>query len=860
MSDTALTEDALQRNKRLIMRSINSSKASTEKALAEQPSDSAAHRAAVHLDEWKASISKLEEVVNDLLDFVETDGKSEAQIEAAEAKVSEDLISQQRTWAHNKAKLNAMIKGLDHKETPTGRPSLVGGDGTPGNPLVKLPDIPVPKFNGEMKNFTEWHAMFKAMVHDNEALEDVQKLYFLKQAMMGDAAHLLKYFWLDESMYAEVYKFVLNRFHNKRAIIGMHFKELVGLPEITVKTLRESLDKVNAIIRGLKVCGLDIDKMSPLITFIVVQKLPELVRVEWENSHYDYSTYPGFEPLHTFLQNRCFAYESGKVETVSKASGASALKGPQAKKSGQQETPKRKSSFSSTAKNAGSGAVLCPLCAKGHYLSQCSKFLESSVSERYGLVKRKNLYANCFRSGHIAADCRSSSCRKCQKPHNTLLHREILTTEPKKEQDTSEKPADDSKKKATLLVTARKDCVVLLPSAVANVHLGQKIVKVRILIDTCSQVNLVTEKLVRNCHLRMVRSSTEIIGVSHLVTIQLGYRFSHHRVSIDAEVVTNLPYKVVPEYIRFVLGLAADLQLADCTLKTDDVDILIGGEFAHQVLLNHRKFIGDLCLQESHLGLVAQGPIPTPGKHTQQSCNLIVAIEEALTQFWEAEEVEPSSRQEDDLDACESHFQATHSRLPDGRFEVRLPFKNMAERLTNTRNQAIASLIKFEKKYNEEVRDSYKAFMADYLELGHMVPVPKDSARYYIPHLPVLRPSSSSTKLRVVFNASAKNNTGESLNEILMKGPPLQPELFDTLIGFRKYQLAFSANILKMYRQVSMHPEDRRFQTILWRDDPSKEIQEYQLTTLMYGTTPASYLATKCLQMLAEEVKEDQPR
>ncbi|XP_049816478.1 uncharacterized protein LOC126263429 [Schistocerca nitens] len=56
-----------------------------------------------------------------------------------------------------------------------------------------------------------------------------------------------------------------------------------------------------------------------------------------------------------------------------------------------------------------------------------------------------------------------------------------------------------------------------------------------------------------------------------------------------------------------------------------------------------------------------------------------------------------------------------------------------------------------------------------------------------------------------------------------------------------------------MYCQVSLHPDDRNFQRILWRESPSEPVQEYRLCTLTYGTTPAAFLATRCLQQLALE-------
>ncbi|KYM79367.1 hypothetical protein ALC53_10162, partial [Atta colombica] len=44
-----------------------------------------------------------------------------------------------------------------------------------------------------------------------------------------------------------------------------------------------------------------------------------------------------------------------------------------------------------------------------------------------------------------------------------------------------------------------------------------------------------------------------------------------------------------------------------------------------------------------------------------------------------------------------------------------------------------------------------------------------------------------------------------------------------------------------------------RLQRILWRNNPSANVNTYELTTITYGTASASFLATRCLKHLAEQ-------
>ncbi|KAH8318619.1 hypothetical protein KR067_003137, partial [Drosophila pandora] len=95
-------------------------------------------------------------------------------------------------------------------------------------------------------------------------------------------------------------------------------------------------------------------------------------------------------------------------------------------------------------------------------------------------------------------------------------------------------------------------------------------------------------------------------------------------------------------------------------------------------------------------------------------------------------------------------------------------------------------------------------FMEEYESLCHMSPAGNDvlaSPHYVIPHQCVLRPQSTTTKLRVVFDASCKTSTQKCLNDLLMVGP-IQEELYSTLLRFRLNKLALIADIKKMYRQV----------------------------------------------------------
>jgi len=81
----------------------------------------------------------------------------------------------------------------------------------------------------------------------------------------------------------------------------------------------------------------------------------------------------------------------------------------------------------------------------------------------------------------------------------------------------------------------------------------------------------------------------------------------------------------------------------------------------------------------------------------------------------------------------------------------------------------------------------------------------------------------------------------------------------DIIHRFRRFAIAFTADIAKMYWQILFHPDDCKFQYILWRNSINEEIQIYRLNTVTYGTVCAPYLAIKCLRTLAEDFKAKFP-
>lgn len=268
---------------------------------------------------------------------------------------------------------------------------------------------------------------------------------------------------------------------------------------------------------------------------------------------------------------------------------------------------------------------------------------------------------------------------------------------------------------------------------------------------------------------------------------------------------------------------------------------------------------------DTQLGWIVFGSFATPNTSSLVTLTTTVespAVADLLQKFWLVEEpAAPSSPTTEDQ-WCEEYFKNSTSRDPTGRFCVALPFCHLytglhqphytsRHRLGDSRSIALKRFFNLERRLmkDAELYAAYRKFMSTYQALGHMVPAP-EPGDYFIPHHAVLKADGDVSKLRVVFDASSASSSGRSLNDVLCTGPKLQVDLRDILLRCRTHRYILSADIVKMYRQILIRPEDRRFQHIFWRNSPNDDIIEFLLCTVTYGLNCAPYLAIRCLHEL----------
>ena len=86
---------------------------------------------------------------------------------------------------------------------------------------------------------------------------------------------------------------------------------------------------------------------------------------------------------------------------------------------------------------------------------------------------------------------------------------------------------------------------------------------------------------------------------------------------------------------------------------------------------------------------------------------------------------------------------------------------------------------------------------------------------HYIPHHAVVRHDKKTTKVRVVFDASARS-TGPSLNNCLHTSPKFDQRILEILLRFRSYPAGLVADVEKVFLMISITPRDRDALRFLW--------------------------------------------
>lgn len=622
--------------------------------------------------------------------------------------------------------------------------------------------------------------------------------------------------------------------------------EMPGYYKESATNLRTLLDSTQMHLRALKSLGEETDHWSTLSICIMASKLDRNTHREWERSVTD-KKMPKFDTFIEFLQKRCQVLEATSVESGNKSYN----QGQNNSNGGA-----KKHSLATTRK-----PDFCNFCKGEHKIYNCEKFHNLSIQERRDAVKTAGLCFNCLRKGHRSCDCTLSKCKTCNRRHHTLLH------------------TDDERFSGLVNLQAQVSSQVMLSTALIDINgkNGAKI-QARVILDSGSQSNFITERFAKLLNIQRNNVNIPVEGLNQMET-KIKHSLTARIQSKTTEFSDNLEFLIIPEicdtlplqYVdRRQIDIPNNIKLADPEFhKPEKIDALLGAEIFYDLLL-----IGQVKLakhpalwQKTKLGWVLAGKLGAGAGPLNKTKNYLTLdpLHRQMTRFWEIEEMPEQTFLSDEESAVEKHFKDNVQRDLDGRYIVKLPFNEKKENLGDSKKMAEKRFFALERKFkqNDKLKQEYVKFMREYEDLGHMKRVPNGETLndgYFLPHHAVIKNSSNTTKVRVVYDGSAKTSSGVSLNDTLKVGPTIQNTLFDIIIRSRRHEIVLFADIEKMYRMVKVDADDLKYQRILWRENPQEDLKVFELNTVTYGTASAPFLATRALHELADNERENYPR
>ncbi|XP_055604920.1 uncharacterized protein LOC129753147 [Uranotaenia lowii] len=468
----------------------------------------------------------------------------------------------------------------------------------------------------------------------------------------------------------------------------------------------------------------------------------------------------------------------------------------------------------------------------------------------------------------VSAEQQSSSSVPAAAPRINVAHSGITSTST----SCHSQALDRSR---VILATA----VVVVVDDVGNQHLA------RALLDSGSECCFATSRLYNLMKVRRSKVNVPIAGIGSSST---KVKFQFHAIvkSRTSDYTTTLPFLILPKVTIDLptidvnisqWPIPKNLQFADPDFyERHPIDLVLGAEIFFDLFSPPGHiFLGESLpsVVNSVFGWVVSGKTNSNEIISQTNpkiCHVatLKRLENQIEKFWIIDESAfPTSPYSPEESKCEEFFCCTVSRNSEGRYIVRLPLKrDVINQLGDNSRSAVRRFQLMENRLQKEpsLGEQYREFMTEYIRLGHMELVTEcehtTKQAYYLPHHPVIRDCSTTTKVRVVFDASSRSSTGVSLNNALMVGPTIQQDLRAIVMRSRTYPFVLIADIEKMYRQILVHPDDTPLQRIFWRSSPDQPIQTYELKTVTYGTASAPFLATRVLKQLAIDEAEGFPK
>ncbi|XP_064475845.1 uncharacterized protein LOC135389743 [Ornithodoros turicata] len=775
---------------------------------------------------------------------------------------------------------------------------------------VKLPKLDLIKFNGQRKNWMAFWEQFRQVVHENAKLSACDKFNYLRTALTGEAASAISGLPPTERCYGDALEILKGRFGNESLQIEDHMTRLMDLQPVRsqqdTRGLRKLHDELAAHVRALTALGVPEESFSSMLYSLMLRLMPQALVIDFNRKELEAEDEAAIRDRNDRGDGRIDSGPSGtqhvtKVKNFMKflrveaecrerllvAHGTVAVTPQPSQKNEDKRKytrkPKRPSSASALLHTTVQSSE-CFFCkAREHLTKDCTA--DIPMDEKLRKLQESGRCFRCTGANHISKRCwRKLQCTKCQERHASSV------CNPKADKlSTEDKNSDGSMQMSLGLVEETSDSVTVLQTSVAwcKGELGKA--KCKVMFDTGSQRSFVTEEVAERLRCRTVGKEKLRIGVFggqgaertfRRVSLKLQSMSSDKEYKIEVLVTDVISTQRTPTPGPAIIDSMREKNLAVehllCRESRQQVQILVGADHYWDLVTGKVvRLRSSLRAVETRLGWTVYGTTAESGisEHYNQALVFRLSVDElerssSLGQFWELEAIGIAAEKDSGVeDSVLQRFRETVEQK-DGRYEVSLPYKTTSN-LGNNQEVALKRLGQLTRRLirNEEMMERYDQAIRMYSESGmaERVSLTEGQKVYYMPHQAVFRESSSTTKLRVVFDCSSSYGNAKSLNDCLESGPNLNPDVVELLLNFRLNKIALVADVEKAFLQIQVKEDDRDALRYLWyatkpkSGTPLPQMQCWRMTRVPFGTTASPFLLAATLRYHFEKMKDEYP-
>ncbi|MCP9259467.1 Pao retrotransposon peptidase family protein [Dirofilaria immitis] len=727
---------------------------------------------------------------------------------------------------------------------------------------VHLPQLQLPTFSGDPKTWRQFWNSFDVAVHF-QAIPDVQKLNYLMSCLRGEALLAVRGYDIAPQNYNIIRKVLIEKFGEDSIIKKSLYAELQSIKrsdrdwKVTIEAIERILRQLEAIGENLDHCSIETSIESKLPIWILHKVYEQKKRGAWSIDRLRQILGELVQINEEVARNQSFSNEKKSIDFKQKRASHNNKGETSALSTIKQFKSTKSSGHESTTqpKKIARDKRPCAFCNKDHWDNECSTY--PTLKQRMEYLRKNNACLNCLRTGHATNNCnkKKRSCFHCKNPHNTALcyvKYGMQTAESRNSANVINSIAQSTHQQGQEILLLCKEIEIINPIMPENHE------EVLVLFDIGSQSSFISTKLANR--LRLERKETENLSISsfgnkfprlHQTTkVDIGVK------TVDSEIITINTYVLdyLTDKLKVIKSNYQDLPRMISLEQLDHggdwkrPDILIGADYFFDFMSSYEFY---KTSSGFYVILTKVGPIVTGIGYIKNYCSSKtsdridkISVEDKtmkvgnvtttsdIEQFWKLEliGIQEQPNACDDEKALEQFKKESQKEITDIKLKTLVKRLRTDKLLFNRYNEVILQQV--QSNIIEEVTPN--------MSQGGVI--------HYLPHHEVLTPGKSTTKLRIVYDASARLKGMKSLNDVLYRGPITLPDLAGVLLRFRTMKNVIIADIEKAFLQLELFPSERNCTRFLWLKNIQGEVTDDNIVCYPAQYDPLGFLVPTMVQ------------